>query len=74
MLTTNDGLSANNVHAIAEDHAGDLWIGTELGGLNRLHAGHFTSFRQSDGFPSDNISSLYVDARTCFGLGPWATD
>jgi signal transduction histidine kinase/ligand-binding sensor domain-containing protein len=69
MLTTNDGLSANNVHAIAQDHTGDLWIGTELGGLNRLHEGHFTSFRQSDGFPSDNISSLYVDDQDVLWIG-----
>jgi signal transduction histidine kinase/ligand-binding sensor domain-containing protein len=69
MLTTNDGLSANNVHAIAEDHTGDLWIGTELGGLNRLHQGHFTAFRQSDGFPSDNISSLYVDGQDVLWIG-----
>ena len=69
MFTTNDGLSANNIHAIAEDHAGDLWIGTELGGLNRLHAGHFDSFRQMNGFPSDNISSLYVDGEDVLWIG-----
>jgi signal transduction histidine kinase/ligand-binding sensor domain-containing protein len=69
MLSTNDGLSANNVHAIAEDHKGDLWIGTELGGLNQLHAGHFTSFQQRNGFPSDNISSLYVDGQDVLWIG-----
>jgi signal transduction histidine kinase/ligand-binding sensor domain-containing protein len=69
MLTTNDGLSANNIHAIAEDHAGDLWIGTELGGLDRLHAGHFTPLRQSGGFPSDNISSLYMDGQDVLWIG-----
>jgi signal transduction histidine kinase/ligand-binding sensor domain-containing protein len=69
MLTTAAGLSANNVHAIAEDHEGDLWIGTELGGLNRLHQGHFTPFRPSQDFPSDNISSLYVDAQDVLWIG-----
>jgi ligand-binding sensor domain-containing protein/signal transduction histidine kinase len=69
MLTTSNGLSANTIHAIAEDHAGDLWIGTELGGLNRLHDGHFTSFRQSDGFPSDNISSLCLDREDVLWIG-----
>ncbi len=69
ILTSPNGLSANNVHAIAEDHAGDLWIGTELGGLDRLHEGHFTSFRQGDGFPSDNISSLYVDGEDVLWIG-----
>jgi signal transduction histidine kinase/ligand-binding sensor domain-containing protein len=69
MFTTNNGLSANNVHAIAQDHEGDLWIGTELGGLNRLHQGHFMTFQQSNGFPSDNISSLYVDGEDVLWIG-----
>ena len=69
MLTTSNGLSANNVRAIAQDRSGDLWIGTELGGLNRLHQGHFTSFQQSNGFPSDNISSLYVDGDDVLWVG-----
>ncbi len=60
-LTTNNGLSANSVHALAQDPSGDLWIGTELGGLNRLHEGRFTSFQRANGFPSDNISALHVD-------------
>jgi ligand-binding sensor domain-containing protein/signal transduction histidine kinase len=61
MWTATNGLSANNIHAIAEDRRGNLWVGTELGGLNRFRDGQFDSFRQSDGFPSDNISSLWVD-------------
>jgi signal transduction histidine kinase/ligand-binding sensor domain-containing protein len=69
MWTTTNGLSANSVHAIAEDRTGALWVGTELGGLNRLRDGHWTSFRQSDGFPSDNISALYVDAQDILWVG-----
>ena len=69
MWTTSNGLSANNVRAIAQDRAGDLWIGTELGGLNRLHQGRFTSFQQTNGFPSDNISSLYVDDEDVLWVG-----
>jgi ligand-binding sensor domain-containing protein/signal transduction histidine kinase len=62
LFTTNDGLSANIVHAIAEDHAGNLWIGTEGGGLNRYKDGKFNSFKRENGFPSDEISSIYADA------------
>ena len=69
MFTTNDGLSANNVHAIAQDRAGDLWIGTELGGLNRLRQDHFTAFNQGHGFPSDNISCIYVDDQDVLWVG-----
>jgi signal transduction histidine kinase/ligand-binding sensor domain-containing protein len=69
MFTTSNGLSANNVRAIAQDRAGDLWIGTELGGLNRLRHGQFSSFQQTNGFPSDNISSLYVDGADVLWVG-----
>ncbi|HEY3915664.1 MAG TPA: two-component regulator propeller domain-containing protein [Verrucomicrobiae bacterium] len=69
LFTTGDGLSANIVHAIAEDRAGNLWIGTEGGGLNRFQDGHFTSFQQTNGFPSDNISAIYVDTNDVLWIG-----
>ena len=46
-LTTRDGLSANGVNALYEDGAGELWIGTKGGGLNRLKAGKFSAYLQS---------------------------
>ncbi len=67
--TTSDGLSANNIHAIAQDHTGDLWIGTELGGLNRMHNGIITPFHLPDDVSSDNISALYVDADDVLWIG-----
>ncbi len=33
---TSDGLSQNFINALAQDHRGFLWIGTEEGGLNRF--------------------------------------
>ncbi len=69
MFTTNDGLSANIVHAVVEDHAGSLWIGTEGGGLDRFHDGHFTALRKENGFPSDNISAICSDASNVLWIG-----
>ncbi|MEP6663116.1 MAG: two-component regulator propeller domain-containing protein, partial [Verrucomicrobiota bacterium] len=69
IFTTKDGLSSNLIRAIADDSEGNLWIGTERGGLNCWRDGKFTSFRQTDGFPSDNISSLYVDAQNVLWIG-----
>jgi signal transduction histidine kinase/ligand-binding sensor domain-containing protein len=68
-FTTNNGLSANIVRAIADDAGGDVWVGTEHGGLNLLRDGKFTSFRRTDGFPSDNISCLYLDASGVLWIG-----
>ena len=35
-ITTRDGLSDDDVHALLEDREGNIWIGTNTGGLNRL--------------------------------------
>ncbi len=43
-FTTKDGLSSNTVISLYEDAAGDLWIGTNGGGLNRFRDGKFVSF------------------------------
>jgi ligand-binding sensor domain-containing protein/signal transduction histidine kinase len=69
LFTTNDGLSANIVHAIAQDSAGTLWIGTEGGGLNRFQNGRFTAFQRTTGFPSDNISTIYADGADVLWIG-----
>lgn len=61
-LTTIDGLSDSAIRAIAEDASGQLWIGTESGGIDILKDGRFTGIRQASGnLPSDNISCLYAD-------------
>lgn len=69
LLTTSDGLSANDVQAIADDKEGNLWVGTAGGGLNRLRDGKFTAFHKSDGIPSENISSLYMDTDGVLWVG-----
>ena len=71
IFTTKDGLSSDSIRAIADDSEGNLWIGTERGGLNRMHNGQFTVFRRQPklGLPSDNVSSLYVDAEDILWIG-----
>ena len=71
----NDGLSSTNITALANGEGTDLWIGTRGGGVNRRHDGKFSAIRRADGAPSDDISSLAVDAEgvlwvaTPMGLG-----
>jgi ligand-binding sensor domain-containing protein/signal transduction histidine kinase len=63
VFTTRDGLSADEVRAIADDAEGNLWIGTRGGGLSRLRDGQFTVFRKEpDGLPSDNLTALLAGA------------
>jgi signal transduction histidine kinase/ligand-binding sensor domain-containing protein len=78
VYTVKDGLSANNVQAIADDPEGNIWVGTEGGGLNRFQDGRFNAISRTNGLPSENVSSLYIDsdgvlwAGTSGGLGRFA--
>ena len=49
--TTSQGLLVNNVTALCEDSATNLWIGTSRG-LNYLHAGQMEAFPLIDGVTS----------------------
>ena len=42
-LTTSDGLSQNFILSLYPDHEGDIWVGTDTGGLDRLRKNTFTS-------------------------------
>src|SRR5207237_2685805 len=49
------GVSSNRFLRLYEDASGDLWAGTEDGGVVRYHDGHFTSYGKEQG-----LTSLYV--------------
>ncbi len=68
-FTTNDGLSANIVRALADDAGGRLWIGTEGGGLDCLQDGKITSVQPSSRFPTKNITALYMDKEGVLWMG-----
>lgn len=50
--SNSPGISSNRFVCLYEDAQGDLWAGTEDGGITRLHQGHFTSFSIEQGLPS----------------------
>jgi signal transduction histidine kinase/ligand-binding sensor domain-containing protein len=63
LFTTHDGLSDNDVRAIAEDKNGNLWIGTENSGLDYLSGGKISSHQtMANALPGNDISCLYVDS------------
>lgn len=59
-LDSRDGLSHNLVHALLQDRAGFVWIGT-AGGLNRYDGTAFTVFRHRSGV-SGSLASNTVRA------------
>jgi ligand-binding sensor domain-containing protein/signal transduction histidine kinase len=51
-------LRHNYVYALLVDRAGALWIGTNGGGVTRLHDGTFTTFTTAEGLPDDTVIAM----------------
>jgi ligand-binding sensor domain-containing protein/signal transduction histidine kinase len=47
--------------SVAEDRAGQIWVGFHPFGLARYRDGRFDFFTESDGLPKDQINRLYTD-------------
>jgi ligand-binding sensor domain-containing protein/signal transduction histidine kinase len=62
-LTTDNGLSHDNIHSITRDHQGFLWFGT-MNGLNRFDGMQFRNFSNKAG---DTTSLLhnYITGTVC---------
>src|SRR2546426_160583 len=55
---TEDGLPQNTVPCLLEASAGDLWAGTDGGGLNRLYHGRFSVYTTKDGLADNQVFAL----------------
>jgi signal transduction histidine kinase/streptogramin lyase len=61
-LTTKNGLPSDFVRCVIEDREGNIWAGTEGGGLCRLKPVTFESFGMRQGLSSDLVMAM-VEAR-----------
>jgi len=59
--TREHGLNDASIRALAEDHDGNLWIGSESGGAMKITRRGFTSYSEADGLEHSRIASLGED-------------
>lgn len=59
--THEHGISNLGVTTIAEDHDGNLWIGSESGGAMRITRRGFTSYSEADGLEHGRIAAIGED-------------
>jgi ligand-binding sensor domain-containing protein/signal transduction histidine kinase len=60
-LSVEDGLMQSQATSLAQDKAGNLWIGT-LGGLSRYDGRNFTNYTVKNGMPGNEVRAVAVDA------------
>ena len=70
-------ISNDVIEAIYEDHAGNLWVATNAGGLNKFdrQSENFVRYRHKQNDPSsisyDNVETLYEDWSGNLWIGTW---
>lgn len=55
------GINSNRFTALYEDRSGDLWMGTEDGGVTRRQLGKFTSYTTEHGLPGTYTPAVFGD-------------
>ncbi|HFA50417.1 MAG TPA: hypothetical protein ENJ95_15495 [Bacteroidetes bacterium] len=60
-LNSSNGLCNNNIHAIAGDPWGNVWLGTSGSGVCRYGGQEFEHFTRSEGLPSNFVYALGKD-------------
>ncbi|WP_299223422.1 two-component regulator propeller domain-containing protein [uncultured Psychroserpens sp.] len=56
--TIEDGLPQSQIYAMAQDHKGYLWLGTQGGGLARFDGSDFSVWNETKGLGSNYIHAL----------------
>ncbi len=57
-FTTAQGLANNTVFSIVEDRAGNIWFGTDGGGLSRYDGRAFSTFSTTQGLANNIVFSI----------------
>jgi streptogramin lyase len=60
-FTASDGLSGDQVDSLYEDREGNLWVGTNGGGLDRFRAGSITTYAKEEGLAANSPFSVIED-------------
>lgn len=72
IYTRADGMANEYVFAVGEDHAGDIWLGTNGGGMSRLRDGEIKTYFPMHGLADYWIYAFAQQKSGEFWIGTWA--
>jgi signal transduction histidine kinase/ligand-binding sensor domain-containing protein len=64
-----DPLASASILSVLEDHEGNLWVGTETGGVHILRDERFRTFGTHDGLSSEATSAIVADKTGTLWVG-----
>jgi ligand-binding sensor domain-containing protein len=64
-----DGLGYYIVRTVMQARNGEVWVGTDGGGVSRFDSKKFVTLNTKNGFPHDFIRSLYEDSHGTIWIG-----
>jgi len=64
-----EGLPQSQVQALIQDKKGNLWLGTNGGGVSRFNGKYFFSYNRKHGLADNNINALYQDKKENLWIG-----
>ena len=68
-FAAGSALAVNRVLAMYEDREGDLWLGTDSGGLHLLRDQKFTTYTTSDGLSGNFVRCVFQSANGELWIG-----
>ncbi|MCT4602920.1 MAG: ATP-binding protein [Marinifilum sp.] len=64
-----EGLPQSEVFSLIQDKKGNLWLGTNGGGISRFNGKEFISYDRRHGLADNNIRALYQDSKESLWIG-----
>lgn len=69
--TTDDGLPLDAVYCITNDRKGNIWLGSDGGGLSCYNGKTFTNYTNENGLPNVVIRRMFEDDRGNLWIGTY---
>lgn len=70
--TAKNGLGSSIVNCIFQDSRGDIWFGTQSGGVSRFNGASFKSYTKKDGLIHNDVLSIQEDNEGNIWIGTLA--